>query len=188
MPYHTKLLLLLALLFLSACGMSDILSSTPPATPTPAPTATPPPTPTSAPTPTPTTGKVVGRVFRSDTDAPIANASVELHDLALDAKDPGWKVAEVSTDKQGRYSFDGIKPGKYSLSVFAAFKNEADMPCPAVADTLLSITVTQSGWLARTGIQESTGQWAMIAVGGEKDEMSVAAGDVLQKDIDLKCK
>src|SRR5574341_2089359 len=111
----------LLLLFLTACLNPAATPTLVPDTVTPLPrtvtpvppSATPaPPTQTPVPptaTPVPTTGKVEGRVFRSDTNEPIEDAIVALHDAALD-KD----IADATADAQGYYAFADVKPGAYS--------------------------------------------------------------------------
>jgi hypothetical protein len=93
----------------------------------PADSLTPAPTPraTSAPdaatssttAPSPVTGRIQGKVYWQETEATIENALVELFNMALDAKDPNSKVAEVLTDQSGRYVFDNLDPGEYGLTV-----------------------------------------------------------------------
>lgn len=167
----------LLLLFLVSCGV--------PATPTPLPpTATPtpiPPTATPLPTATPilTTGRIEGKVFRSDTGKSIANATVSLDDATLDPKDPKFKVSETTTDVQGRYSFADVKPGRYSMSVTWLFQNQSDSPCPGVG-------MTRDGWLVIVGVRKDGGL-VLVATGVEQ-KFTVAAGETLRRDIDLSCK
>lgn len=133
------------------------------------------------PSPVVGTGSIKGRVFRSDTNAAIVDATVELNDASLAPDDPTSEVAEASTNSQGQYQFTGVKSGRYYMSIAARFRNRADMPCDSVG-------FTQDGWFAVAGFQESTGMWMVIATGIDKDEFTISDGATIQKNIDLRCK
>jgi hypothetical protein len=104
--------LMLVVLQLAGCGGPPGGAAV---APTPAP-------PTATSTPMQTTGRIEGRVFRSDTDTPITGATVTLYDATMDED-----VAEIVTDAKGRYSFVEVKPGTYWLAV--AWKYAGDGQC-----------------------------------------------------------
>ena len=116
--------------------------------------------------PTPTTGKIEGRVFRSDTNEPITNASVSLNRRT---SGESKEIAKTTTDAQGNYSFTEVEPGVYSLS--AGWSSTCNGP-----DFFF-----QNGWAV------------IVSAGGElvatlEEEATVAAGDALQKNLDLDLK
>jgi hypothetical protein len=102
----------------------------------------------------------------------MAGAIVTLYDAAN--KD----IAEISADAQGRYALADVKPGAYSLAVTWIFKNQSDAPCDGV-------DMTADGWFVLIGVQKDGG-FLLVATGAEQ-KFDVAAGDVVQRDIDLKC-
>jgi protocatechuate 3,4-dioxygenase beta subunit len=79
-------------LIISGCGAGQVFG----------PTVTPTPTP-------PTVGRIEGIVFDLYHE-PITNMG-----LTLESGHVG--VAETTTDSQGRYQFNDVKPGKYSISI-----------------------------------------------------------------------
>ena len=109
--------------------------------------------------------------------------TVELNDATLDVEDPKRIVAQATTDQEGFYSFAEVKPGDYSLGASASYKDQDELPC----FDPFGITTTKDGWLAIIGTQESTNLWVIVVTGAD-DRFSIAAGDMLQKDIDLACK
>ena len=72
--------LILVVLFLAACGLRS------------------------------TTGKIEGRISRSDTNEPISNVEITLTSLS------SKQQTEVVTDDKGNYSFADLNPDKYGLS------------------------------------------------------------------------
>ncbi len=68
-----------------------------------------------------------GKVFRSDTKQPFANARVVLTDEKKSAK--RGNSLETQTDADGNFSFDRVVAGKYTFTVRAEFEKEADVPC-----------------------------------------------------------
>jgi hypothetical protein len=170
----------LLLLFHSSCGAPT--SATPTATSAPLtptatmactlPTATATPLPPTA-TPVRTTGRIEGRVWRSDTAKPVPDAVVFLSDATTEQD-----VAESTADAQGRYLFAEIEPGTYSLSATWKFDNQADAPCQGV-------DMTVEGWFVIVGVQPEGGL-LLVATSGE--QFNIAAGDVRQQEIDLSCR
>ena len=68
-----------------------------------------------------------GKVFRSDTKQPFANARVVLTDEKKSAKRDN--SLETQTDAEGNFSFDRVVAGKYTFTVRVEFEKEADVPC-----------------------------------------------------------
>lgn len=96
--------LIILVIYITACGPA-----------TPAPTATLPPTETPVPKP-----PIGGQVLFSLTDGEFSNSGilVQLFDNALlAAKADNPIIATAQTDASGRYSFQDVKPGEYSLAV-----------------------------------------------------------------------
>jgi hypothetical protein len=163
---------LLASLLISGCGLGQLLE----------------------PTPDPTKGRIEGRVYRSDTDESIANASVTLNDATKEAEDPERSVAETTTDQQGRYSLVNIEPGDYTLSVSFIFQNASDSPCEPTTKRDLQGNVVQVGFPIYTRDDMLFGASAVDRDDGSLElnvftmlVSEVAAGDLVQVDIDLKC-
>src|SRR5678815_3403546 len=72
------------------------------------------------------TVSVKGKIFRSDTKEPIANALIVL----LDEKksDKHENSVEAHTDEQGNYVFEKVVPGKYTVSIRAWYTRQEDAP------------------------------------------------------------
>jgi hypothetical protein len=68
--------------------------------------------PTSAPALALATGRIEGRVLRSDTQALITDASV----FIASPDDPDWLAWDITID-HGVYAFTEVKPGDYSLTL-----------------------------------------------------------------------
>ena len=68
-----------------------------------------------------------GKLFRSDTSKPIANARVILLDDKKSEKQNNSQ--ETQTDAEGNFSFDRVVAGKYTVSIRVAYDNEEDVPC-----------------------------------------------------------
>jgi protocatechuate 3,4-dioxygenase beta subunit len=68
--------------------------------------------------PAPGTGVITGRVVEEGTNAPLADATVRL--MTMIRPEPGQPMPEprqASTDREGRYRFEGLAPGRYSIAV-----------------------------------------------------------------------
>jgi len=167
---------MLVALFLSACSTPK--AALPTATPV-SPTSTPNPTPSPAPptaTPKTTTGGIEGRVYRSDTDQAVANATLILLVKGGETGTYAEKIVAVtSTDADGRYSFSAVKPDPYYLDL-GLEKLPEYVNYPFCSDGI------PEGWQAYlTGYPDIP-----VALIPPSMEFSIAAGDVLQKDIDIK--
>lgn len=154
--------------------------------------ATPPPTPTS--TPDPTKGGIEGKVYRSDTGESIAGASVTLNDATKEAEDPERRIAESTTDQEGRYAFVSIEPGSYTLSVSFIFQNASDSPCESTTKRDAQGNVISVGFPMYTREDMLFGASVVDQDDGSLElnaftmlESEVAAGDLVKVDIDLYC-
>jgi len=129
---------------------------------------------------------IKGKVYRSDTNKPIADATVKLEDATLDSKDPNYTVAKITTDQQGQYSFTNVKPGKYSITAVAGFTGKSDPPCTGSASsnrdgwTIIPVTQTEQNFSNNTVV-------VRIGILATGDNFDITAGELLQKNIDLKC-
>jgi len=122
------------------------------------------------------TVSVKGKIFRSDTKEPIANALIVL----LDEKksDKHENSVEAHTDEQGNYVFEKVVPGKYTVSIRAWYTRQEDAPCKLL--------------MAKTAEKDST-----VVVARDKNQFvqqvfikgfSVKSGKELVKDFDFGCK
>jgi hypothetical protein len=159
--------------------------------------ATPQPTPTLVPTPTPTTARFEGTIYFLD--EPFVGAMVDINDPSKDAKDPNYKIAEVTTDVQGSYSFV-VDPGQYILGVTLAF-SESDYPCPASQSFGIPATWIPSESTSETDATKLTNPWFGVwgtqsdqsgaplrrLLIASSDSITVAAGDVVQRDMFAIC-
>ena len=68
-----------------------------------------------------------GKLFRSDTSKPIANARVMLLDDKKSEKQNNSQETRTGTD--GSFTFDKVVAGKYTISMQVAYDNEEDVPC-----------------------------------------------------------
>lgn len=131
-----------------------------------------------------TTSTIAGRVFRSDTVDLFGDVAVSLELAGKDVPEDKRKVAEVKTDAKGNYSFLKVAPGAYTISTRVIFGSDREAPCP-VASTGLNLFPESNadGWevfMIRSNVGVIEGIHSM--------EFSIAGGQTVKKDIDLKCK
>jgi hypothetical protein len=116
-----------------------------------------------------------GKVFRSDTKEPVANAVIILLDDQRSEKQDN--SVEAKTDAEGNYIFESVKAGKYTVSIRAWYDKQEDAPCQLL--------------MAKTKDKNST-----VVVASEKDKFvqqvlikgfSVKAGKDIVKDFDFAC-
>ena len=67
------------------------------------------------------TASFKGRLFRSDTNKPIANATV-----SLTKQNQSY---ETYADPEGNFIFDKVVPEKYTFVIHITYDNEKDVPC-----------------------------------------------------------
>ncbi len=122
------------------------------------------------------TGSFKGKLFRSDTKAPLAGARV----LLLDAKKSDTKdnSVEATTDVDGKFMFPTIAAGKYTISIRIAYDREEDVPCQLLMGRLK--TEKNSKLLVLT---EGNKKIYQVFIEG----FSVKAGKQIDKDYDLSC-
>jgi hypothetical protein len=124
----------------------------------------------------PKTTSMKGKVFRSDTNQPIANAQIVL----LDEKksDKRDNSIDIKTDDQGNYSFPNVAAGVYTVSIRAWYPTQEDAPCQLL--------------IAKTADKNST-----VVIARDKDKFvqqvfikgfSIKAGKEIAKDFDFACK
>jgi hypothetical protein len=132
-----------------------------------------------------TEGRIVGRVYRSDTNQAITNATVVLIDATKEPSPPfgllfNPQVAQTRVSAQGHFLFAVVKPGIYILALQGTSSRSQDFPfCDSGS--------TPSGWetLALGG---QTGSIEVIATNmGVNQRFNVAVGKVVQKDLTVQC-
>jgi hypothetical protein len=117
-----------------------------------------------------------GKVMRSDTNKAVPKVKILLMDeKKSDEKD---NSVQTETDADGKFLFDSIKPGKYTISIRAVFEKEEDVPCQ----------------LLMGKIDEPNSQLLILTEDGKKVEQifikgfSVKEGKEIVKEYDLVCK
>jgi hypothetical protein len=131
-------------------------------------------------------GRIEGKVYQSNTNKPITNATVVLIDATEDPAPPfgllfGPQIAETKVDAQGYFLFAVVKPSKYILALKGTSSSNQAFPfCDSGS--------TPNGWEAlRLGSQ--TSPIAITATNmGVEQRFSVAAGKIVQNDIIVGCK
>lgn len=124
-------------------------------------------------------GSIGGRIYRSDTNQPIANASIFLLDEAeLEAGDE-YQLKDVKTDSEGRYLMTDVPAGKYALSVRTLYSSEMDAPCNGIAGA-----ETRSGDQVRVVRTTFDEPMQVVLVKG----VTVEAAGVSGKDVDIICR
>jgi hypothetical protein len=117
-----------------------------------------------------------GKVFRSDTKQPIANAQIVLLDEKKSDKQDN--SMDTKTDDQGNFSFPNVVAGTYTVSIRAWYPTQEDAPCQLL--------------MAKTADKNST-----VVVMRDKDKFvqqvfikgfAIKAGKEIAKDFDFACK
>lgn len=124
----------------------------------------------------PKTVLLKGKVIRSDTKQPIANASIILLDEKKSEKVDN--SVETKSDAEGNYVFEKVVPGKYTVSIRAWYATQEEAPCQLL--------------MAKTSEKDSS-----VMVAREKDKFvqqvfikgfAIKGGKDLVKDFDFACK
>jgi hypothetical protein len=117
-----------------------------------------------------------GKVIRSDTKQPIANALIVLLDEKKSEKQDN--SVEAKSNEEGNYVFEKLAPGKYTVSIRAWYATQEDAPCQLL--------------MAKTSDKGST-----VMVARDKDRFvqqvfikgfTVKAGKDIVRDFDFACK
>lgn len=117
-----------------------------------------------------------GKVFRSDTKSAVADVVIFLLDEKKSENQDN--SVETKTDKEGKFSFESVKPGKYTIIIEATFDREEDVPCQLL--------------MGKT--DEPNSSLIVETKGGKKIEhiyikgFAFKAGKVIKKEFDLVCK
>jgi hypothetical protein len=122
------------------------------------------------------TTSMKGKVYRSDTNQPIANAQIVLLDEKKSDKQDN--SIDTKTDDQGNYSFPTVVSGVYTVSIRAWYPTQEDAPCQLL--------------MAKTADKNSA-----VMVARDKDKFvqqvfikgfAIKAGKEISKDFDFACK
>jgi hypothetical protein len=68
-----------------------------------------------------------GKLFRSDTNGPVAGAKLAL--MPVKASNGHEPALETSTGADGTFAFEQVPEGKYTLSMSAVYDTEDAVPC-----------------------------------------------------------
>ncbi len=159
------ILILVTSLVMSGCGQGQLFGPTI--------------TPTPSPTPTPQSG-VTGRIYRSDTNEPVVNVTVELFNPSLDTKDPAFVLAETKVNNQGQYIFN-IEPGEYGLRILEEELSRNALPCMNGG----TITYDRSGkTIKETFAYTENNKFYLLQI---IPSFTVSAGDITVNDLDMYC-
>lgn len=162
---------------LSACGPGQMFGPTltPTLTNTPTPTNTPIPTNTPTATPIPL-GQITGIIFIEGINHPY-QTNVNLVDANLKAK-----IANVSTDSDGRFSFSEVKPGEYVLSI------NVPIPNPIFDSYHCKYTIGgEKGW-EWSGDMKLVGSSFSISAVTYQSDLLIMQGETIEHDLTLVCK
>ena len=124
----------------------------------------------------PKTTSMKGKVFRSDTKQPIANAVIELRDEKRSEKHDN--SIDTKTDDQGNYSFPNVAAGVYTVSIRASYPAQEDAPC----QFLIAKTVDKNSTVMV--MQDKDKYVQRVFIKG----FSVKAGKAIARDFDFACK
>lgn len=122
------------------------------------------------------TATLKGKVFRSDTKAPISSALIVF--LNENKSNKHDDSVETRTDDQGNYTLERVPAGPYTVSIRAWYKTQEEAPCELL--------------LGKTSDKNST-----VMVMSENDRFvqqvfikgfAVKAGKAISRDFDFACK
>lgn len=121
-------------------------------------------------------GKLEGRVFRSDTNASATGVDVELVDRGSPKENQA--IAMATTGPKGNFSFTGVRPGTYSMVVTARYHFQRELPC--VPSGMLALT--RDRWIVAVARTASGGFVEIVTV----ERFPVAESAAVEKNVDLK--
>ena len=124
----------------------------------------------------PKTASMKGKVFRSDTNQPIANAEIVLLDEKK-SEEQNYSI-DTKTDDQGHYSFPNVTAGVYTVSIRASYPTQEDAPC----QFLLGKTADKNSTVIVVQDKDKFAQQVFIK------GFSIKAGKEITKDFDFACK
>lgn len=119
-----------------------------------------------------------GRIFRSDTKEPIANASITLLDDKKSEKQDN--SVDTNTDEQGNYVFEKVVAGKYTVSIRAWYETQEDAPC----QLLMGKTADKDSYVIVARDKDKNRFMQQVFIKG----FSIKAGKDIVKDFDFACK
>ena len=121
------------------------------------------------------TGKVEGKITRSDTNQPVLNASISLKN--------DEDASGANTDIQGKYSVD-LRPGSYSLTLRLILGNLTNLPCPN-AVKIKPPENMKGQMFVISGIDKEDRR--ILAVMFREDKVVVTSGKILRMDFAVSC-
>lgn len=196
----TLVFLLVASLLGISCGAGQRLfgpTPTPTFTITPTftltPTLTPTPTSSATPTftPTPAFAQIEGQVVQmhKEESLPIENAQVQLVDESVDRDDPEYRLGEVFTDEDGRYTFDRLEPGEYGLNVYI-LPTRYDVKTASgpfkcrLSQPIMPVVNSENELVIYFDDKTDTGQPYFAAIGFQVEITEI---EVIHKDLEIYC-
>ena len=117
-----------------------------------------------------------GNISRSDRKEPVAGARIILLDEKKSEKQDN--SVETRTDKDGNFSFQDLKPGKYTISIQAAYDRAEDVPC-----ALLMGKISEPNSSVMVVSTKEGKRVEQIFIKG----FTVKEGKEIKKDFDLVC-
>ena len=119
---------------------------------------------------------IKGKVFRSDTNQLLSNVEVDLLDEEQINRSP--KNMATVTNVSGEYSFENVKPGKYTIVVSMKYEKEKDLPCGKEVDRFINDRIGVTSWRDKE----------LFLQHGVTPKFSVSAGNQIIKNFDFSCK
>jgi hypothetical protein len=116
-----------------------------------------------------------GKVYRSDTNQPIANAEISFLDEKKSEKQDN--SADTRADAEGNYTIR-VREGRYTVAIRSGYKKQEDAPC----QLLMGKTRDKNSMIMIMRDREIFYQQLFIK------EFSVKAGKEINKDFDFVCK
>src|ERR1051325_2951943 len=117
-----------------------------------------------------------GTIYRDDKSHPVADAVI----LLLDENKSGGKdkSVEAKTDAEGKFAFESVEGGKYTVSIRTWHKSQEDVPCQ------LLVAKTKDKNSAVTVLRDKGQFVEQIFI----KDFAVKSGKENLKDFDIACK